>query len=149
MTIDFNQLQVGDAIPSYTAPPITRTHLVRYAGASGDFNPLHHDETFAKAIGLNGVIAHGMFIMGIAGEAVTSWIDNKNLRNFSVHFLSMTEPVDLNNYIQTKDRATITVSGKVVDRYEENGEKRIRCEIIALDAQGSRKLNGYFVAAIL
>ncbi len=148
MTIDFNQLQVGDAIPSYTAPPITRTHLVRYAGASGDFNPLHHDETFAKAIGLNNVIAHGMFIMGIAGEAITSWIDNKNLRKFSVHFMSMTEPVDLTDFEHTKDRATITISAQVVEKYEKDGEKRVRCAIIARDAQGSRKLNGFFVAAM-
>ncbi|MEE9912201.1 MAG: MaoC family dehydratase N-terminal domain-containing protein [Deltaproteobacteria bacterium] len=148
MTINFDAIQVGDAIPAYTSAPITRTHLVRYAGASGDFNPLHHDETFAKAIGLNTVIAHGMFIMGIAGEAITSWIENKYLRKYSVHFLSMTQPVDLDDFENTKGRATITVSGKVVDKYEENGEKRIRCEIIAQDAQGSRKLTGYFVAGL-
>jgi len=147
MHIDFNSIEVGDAIPSYTSLPITRTHLVRYAGASGDFNPLHHDETFAKAIGLKSVIAHGMFIMGIAGEAITSWIDNKKLRKFSVHFLSMTEPMDLNDFENTKNRATITVSGKLIEKYEENGEKRIRCEIVALDGRGSRKLDGYFIAA--
>jgi len=148
MAVNFDELQIGDAIPAYTAAPITRTHLVRYAGASGDFNPLHHDETFAKAIGMDQVIAHGMFIMGIAGEAITSWIDYKYLRRFSVHFLSMTYPVDLDDIENTKGRATITVSGKVVEKYEENGEKRIRCEIIALDAKGSRKLTGFFVVAI-
>jgi acyl dehydratase len=148
MTINFDTVQVGDAMPAYTALPITRTHLVRYAGASGDFNPLHHDETFARAIGLNTVIAHGMFIMGIAGEAITSWIENKYLRKFSVRFLGMTEPMDLNNYESTKDRATITVSGKVVAKYEENGEKKIRCDIVAQDAQGSRKLSGSFIAAL-
>jgi len=148
MSIDFNSIQVGDAIPAYTSAPITRTHLVRYAGASGDFNPLHHDETFAKAIGLNGVIAHGMFVMGIAGEAITAWVDNKYLRKFSVHFLSMTEPVNLDDYVNTQGRATITVSGKVIEKYEENGEKRIRCEIVAQDAHGSRKLDGTFIIAL-
>ncbi len=148
MFVNFDAIQVGDPVPPYTAAPITRTQLVKYAGASGDFNPLHHDETFAKAIGMNNVIAHGMFIMGIAGEAITSWIDNKYLRRFSVHFLSMTHPVDLDDYENTKGRATITVSGKVVEKYEENGEKRIRCEIVAEDAQGSRKLTGFFVVAI-
>ena len=148
MSIDFESIRIGEAIPSYTSAPITRTHLVRYAGASGDFNPLHHDDSFAKTIGFNSVIAHGMFIMGIAGEAITSWIDNKNLRKFSVHFLSMTEPVDLNDYENTKDRATITVSGHIVEKYEENGENRIRCEIVATDAKGGRKLDGYFIAAI-
>ncbi len=148
MTTNFDTIQIGDTMPTYTSLPITRTHLVRYAGASGDFNPLHHDETFAKAIGLNTVIAHGMFIMGIAGEAITSWIDNKCLRKFSVRFLSMTQPMDLDNYENTQNRATITVTGKVMEKYEENGEKRIRCEIIAQDAQGSRKLTGSFVAAL-
>ena len=148
MTINFDTMKVGDAIPVYTSAPITRTQLVRYAGASGDFNPLHHDETFVRMIGMGTVIAHGMFIMGIAGEAITSWIDNKDLRKFSVHFLSMTQPVNLDDFEQTKGRATITVSGKVIEKYEENGEKRIRCDIIAQDAQGSRKLTGFFVVAL-
>jgi len=148
MPVNFDAIQIGDAIPTYTSEPITRTHLVRYSGASGDFNPLHHDSTFARMIGREDVIAHGMFVMGIAGEAITSWIDNKYLRKFSVHFLSMTQPVNLDDYENTKDRATITVSGKVVEKYEENGEKRIRCEIVAQDAQGSRKLAGFFVAAL-
>ena len=148
MALDFDTIQIGDVIPPYTSAPITRTHLVRYAGASGDFNPLHHDETFAVAVGLETVIAQGMFIMGIAGEAITSWIDNQCLRNFSVHFLSMTQPVNLDDYGNTKDRATITVSGKVVDKYEENGEKKIRCQLTARDAKGSRKLKGFFVAAL-
>lgn len=62
MTIDFDSIAVGDSMPSYTSKPITRAQLARYAGASGDFNPLHTDETFARAIGLDSVIAHGMFI---------------------------------------------------------------------------------------
>lgn len=148
MALDFDTIQIGDVMPPYTSAPITRTHLVRYAGASGDFNPLHHDETFAVAVGLETVIAQGMFIMGIAGEAITSWIDNQCLRKFSVHFLSMTQPVNLGDYGNTKDRATITVSGKVVDKYEENGEKKIRCQLTARDAKGSRKLKGFFVAAL-
>ena len=148
MTINFDAMNVGDAIPVYTSAPITRTQLVRYAGASGDFNPLHHDESFIRAIGMDTVIAHGMFIMGIAGEAITSWIDNKNLRKFSVHFLSMTQPVNLDDFEQTKGRSTITISGKVAEKYEENGERRIRCDIMARDAQGSRKLKGFFIAAL-
>jgi acyl dehydratase len=146
--INFDAIAVGDAIPVYTAAPITRTQLVRYAGASGDFNPLHHDETFTRMIGMDNVIAHGMFIMGIAGEAITSWIDNRYLRKFSVHFLGMTQPVNLDDFENTKGRATITVRGKVIEKYEENGEKRIRCNIIAQDAHGSRKLTGFFVVAL-
>ena len=148
MHVNFDSIKIGNAIPDYTIGPITRTHLVRYAGASGDFNPLHHDETFAKMIGFDSIIAHGMLIMGITGEAITSWVENKYLRKMSVRFLTMTEPVDWNNVENTKNRATITISGKVVKKYEENGEKRIHCSIIAKDALGSRKLDGFFIAAL-
>ena len=148
MAVKYDDINIGDGIPSYTTGPITRTHLVRYAGASGDFNPLHHDETFAKMIGLNSVIAHGMLIMAIVGEAITAWIENKYLRKLSVRFSSMTEPVNWNDVENTKKRATITVSGKVVKKYEENGEKRIQCNIVAKDELGSRKLDGYFIIAL-
>ena len=148
MAVKYDDINIGDVIPSYTTGPITRTNLVRYAGASGDFNPLHHDETFAKMIGLNSVIAHGMLIMAIVGEAITAWVENKYLRKLSVRFSSMTEPVNWNDVENTKKRATITVSGKVVKKYEENGEKRIQCNIVAKDALGSRKLDGVFIVAL-
>jgi len=148
MAVNYDDIEVGNKMPVYTSAPITRTHLVRYAGASGDFNPLHHDETFIKMIGSKNVIAHGMLIMGIVGEAITSWIENKYLRRFNTRFLSMTEPADLDDMENTKDRATIIVSGEVVKKYEENGEKRILCDIIAQDALGSKKLSGFFIAAL-
>ena len=146
--INYDDIEVGNKMPAYTSAPITRTHLVRYAGASGDFNPLHYDQTFARMIGMKNIIAHGMLIMGIAGEAITSWIENKYLRKFNVRFLSMTEPVDWDDTDNTKDRATIIVKGEVVKKFEENGEKRIQCDIIAQDALGSKKLSGFFIAAL-
>jgi acyl dehydratase len=97
---------------------------------------------------MKNVIAHGMLIMGIAGEAITSWIENKYLRKFNVRFLSMTEPADWDDMENTKDKAIITVSGKIVKKFEENGEKRIQCDIIAQDALGSKKLSGFFIAAL-
>lgn len=148
MVINYNDINVGDTMPTYTSTPITRTHLVRYAGASGDFNPLHHDESFIKMIGMDNVIAHGMLIMSIAGEAITGWIDQRNLRKFNARFMSMTEPADLNDMENTKNRATITISGKIVEKHEENGEKIIKCDIVAKDASGSRKLVGFFIAAL-
>ena len=146
MAVKYDDIEVGNKMPVYASAPITRTHLVRYAGASGDFNPLHHDQTFVKMIGMKNVIAHGMLIMGIAGEAITAWIGNKYLRKFNVRFLSMTEPMDLDDIENTKDRATIIVSGEIVKKYEENGEKIFECEIIAQDALGSKKLSGFFIA---
>lgn len=148
MPLDFTNTNIGESLPPYTASPLTRTDLVRYAGASGDFNPLHHDDTFVKGIGMKNVIAHGTLIMGIAGEAVTTWIDIRNLRKFNVRFAGMTEPVDFDDWENTKERATITITGRVADKFEEKGEKKIRCSIVAKDALGGIKLKGFFVAAM-
>jgi acyl dehydratase len=146
-TLTYESISVGDAMPTFISDPITRTHLVRYAGASGDFNPLHHDETFVKLFGMPRVISHGMFVMGIVGQAITDWIDDKNLRKFGVRFSGMTEPMDMDDQ-NSKERATIVVTGTVVEKYEIDGEKVMRCEINAADKQGSVKLTGSFVAAL-
>ncbi|PKN53682.1 MAG: hypothetical protein CVU55_00740 [Deltaproteobacteria bacterium HGW-Deltaproteobacteria-13] len=148
MALNYNDIEIGNEMPVFTSATITRTHLVRYAGASGDFNPLHYDQTFIKAIGMKNVIAHGMLIMAIVGEAINSWVGNKYLRKFSARFLSMTEPVDWDDIENTKDRATIIVSAKVVKKFEENGEKRFQCDITAQDALGSKKLSGFFTATL-
>ncbi len=148
MTGQHNTIEIGSEMPEYISLPITRTHLVRYAGASGDFNPLHHDQTFANTIGLQNVIAHGMFIMAIAGEAITSWIGNKNIKKFHSRFLAKTEPVDWDNFENTKDRATIVVKGKVIRLFVENGEKLFECKIVAENLLGSKKLSGSFIAVV-
>jgi hypothetical protein len=148
MSLQFADINIGDSLVPYTSPPITRTDLVRYAGASGDFNPLHHDCTFVKTIGMERVIVHGMLIMGIAGQAITTWVNNKNLRKFNVRFAGMTEPVDFDDWENTQQRATITISGKVRNKFEENGEKKIRCDIVAKDGSGNTKLRGFFIAAL-
>lgn len=73
MTIGIDSLEVGQQIGSATLD-ITRTDLVRYAGASGDLNPIHWNQSFAEGVGLPGVIAHGMFTMGAAVQLVTDWV---------------------------------------------------------------------------
>ncbi|MEN6330961.1 MAG: MaoC/PaaZ C-terminal domain-containing protein [Smithella sp.] len=148
MPLQFADLNIGDSLAPYTSSPITRTDLVRYAGASGDFNPLHHDNTFVTTIGMERVIVHGMLIMGIAGQAITSWIDNKDLRKFNVRFAGITEPVDFDDWENTWQRATITITGKIRNKFEENGENRIRCDIVAKDGLGNTKLRGFFIAAL-
>lgn len=148
MTVKYSDIEVGSEMPEYVCTPLNRTHLVRYAGASGDFNPLHYDQTFVKSIGFKTVIAHGMLIMGMVGEAITAWTGNKNLKKFNVRFLSMTEPVDLDDQERTKDRATIIIRGKVVRKFEENGEQNFECNVTAQDALGSKKLSGFFIAGL-
>ena len=81
---------VGTALPPLTVR-LTRTDLVRYAGASGDFNPIHHSEHFAAAVGLPGVVAHGLLTMGTALRVVTDWVgDPGRVRSYAVRF---TRPV--------------------------------------------------------
>ena len=146
--IFYKDVKVGDEMPSFTSDPITRTHLVRYAGASGDFNPLHHDNTFVALFGMPNVISHGMLIMGITGRAVTNWIPQKHLKKYKVRFSGMTDPMDLNDAANTTKRGTITVKGKVVKKWEEGKDKLIECEIESADGNGNVKLTGTFVAAL-
>ena len=93
--VAFENLQVGQLLPSYTKPPITKVQLVKYAGASGDFNPLHTDDEFAQKIGMQGVIAHGMLVMGFLGEYVMKLAgDVAQVKQFSMRFGAMTVPGD-------------------------------------------------------
>jgi len=75
-------------------PPLTRTDLVRYAGASGDFNPLHHDHAFASAAGLPDVMAHGMLSAGLLASALTSWFGAGSVLRYAVRFLKPVWPGD-------------------------------------------------------
>jgi len=70
----FEDVQPGDAMPPLVKPPIQQIQLTRYAGASGDFNPIHQDDAFAKAAGMGGVFAHGMLSMGFVAQSVTDWV---------------------------------------------------------------------------
>jgi len=146
--IYYDDVNVGDEMPAFTSDPLTRTHFVRYAGASGDFNPLHHDATFVKLFGMETVISHGMLVMGITGRAITDWIPQKYLKSFKVRFAGMTQPADVNDMENTTARATMTVTGKVVNKAEENGEKIIECEIQTADANGEVKITGVVKAAL-
>lgn len=84
--IDFESLSVGEAIPG-ARYPLTRDRLVRYAGASGDFNPIHWNPRVAAEVGLPDVIAHGMLTMATASRSVTDWVgDPARVLEYSVRF---------------------------------------------------------------
>ncbi len=133
----YEDINVGDEMPELVKGPLQKLQHVMYAGASGDFNPLHTDDDFAKAVGLDGVIAHGMLIMGFVGQAITQWIPRKYLKKFGVRFAGMTKPGN-----------TITVKGNVVDKLVEGSENIIRCEVLAQDENGDIKVTGHFEAAL-
>ena len=89
--MDYKNLKIGDSIPSLENPPITRTMLALYAGASGDHNPIHIDIDFAKKSGFSDVIAHGMLIMAIASKNLTNVFTQNSIKEISVKFVSMTK----------------------------------------------------------
>ncbi len=107
MTPAFDAVAVGDALPPLTLR-VTRVQLVRYAGASGDFNPIHWNERAAMAVDLPGVIAHGMLTMGAAGRVVTDWAgDPGRVREYETRF---TRPVVVPD---DADGATVEVTAAV------------------------------------
>lgn len=94
--LHLNELQEGQELPIHVKKPVTKVQLVKYAGASGDFNPLHTDDAFAQKIGLPGVIAHGMLVMGFLGEYVNKLAGEVALvKDFKMRFGAMTFPKDV------------------------------------------------------
>jgi acyl dehydratase len=133
--IYFEDLKVGDRMPPLTKDPINQIQLVRYAGASGDFNPLHFDPSIGEAAGFGDVIAHGMLIMGFVGEAITNWIPNRFLRKFKARFIGITRLNDI-----------ITITGRVIEK--KDPEYTIICSVAAKDQKGEVKIKGSFEAQL-
>lgn len=124
--INLASLEVGQEIGSVEFL-LTRDSLVRYAGASGDFNPIHYRDDFAKAVGLDGVLAHGMLTMGAAVQVVVDWIgDPGRVIDYGVRF---TKPV----FVDARDGAVLTVTGKIGEIDAENSIVRIDIAAVAAD----------------
>ena len=133
----FDEVQEGQAIPPFVVDGLTRTDLVRYAGASGDFNPIHHDEEFSKMAGNPTVFGHGMLTAGFVAKCVTDFVGPENLRRYKVRFATRVWPGD-----------TITCQGRVTRKYDEAGEHRIDGELVALRQTGEVAVSGTFTAAL-
>ena len=116
--IDIAGLEVGQEIGSRTFK-LTRDSLVRYAGASGDFNPIHYRDDFAQKVGLPGVLAHGMLTMGVAVQVAAEWVgDAGKVIDYGVRF---TKPV----LVDAAAGALLTVTGKVGEIDSETNQVRI------------------------
>ncbi|NYZ15794.1 dehydratase [Azospirillum sp. RWY-5-1] len=127
----------GDALAPVLFGPITRTTLALYAGASGDHNPAHIDIDFARKAGLEDVFAHGMLSMAELARVVTRWAGLGRVESLSTRFLAIT-PVG----------ATVTCRGEVVERFERNGEPRLRVALTAEIDGGVRTLAGEAVLRV-
>jgi len=129
MSPTFNELTAGQEIGSRTIE-VTRTDLVKYAGASGDFNPIHWNEAFATGVELPGVIAHGMFTMGSAVQLVTDWAgDPAAVVDFQTRF---TKPVLVTDTTGTPEPgATIEVSGTIGKLDADAGTARVDLTVVS------------------
>ena len=120
------KLTIGQELPAREFK-ITRDSLVRYAGASGDFNPIHYRDDFAQKVGLPGVLAHGMLTMGLAVQVVVDFVGGSgNILDYRVRF---TKPV----LVDAKDGATVTVSAKVAEIAEDGKSARIDLTAVAAE----------------
>ena len=133
----YEDVQVGDAIPALTTSSVSHVQLVRYAGASGDFNPLHTDPKIGEMIGIGGIISHGMLVMGFVGQMLSDYVGPTALRKFGVRFKGMTRLDDV-----------ITCTGTITEKYEVDGEARISGKVQAANQNGDLKVSGTFVAAV-
>jgi acyl dehydratase len=114
MIVSYDQIEAGAELPA-ASYPVTRLSLVKYCGASGDFNVIHWNERIAKAVGLPDVIAHGMFTMAQAGRYVTDWAGpGAFVTEFGVRFSSMVVVPDDDH------GATIEISGQVEEKLADN-----------------------------
>ena len=132
----FEDVSEGDAGPE-VRHELTRTDLVMYAGASGDFNPMHHDEVKAKAAGLPSVFGHGMFSAGLLGRALTDYVGIGNLRRYKVRFVKQTWPGE-----EFVTRVVVKAKRK------DDGDNLIDLECALTNADGEVKVEGEATAAL-
>ncbi|MEZ7697997.1 MULTISPECIES: MaoC family dehydratase [Rothia] len=138
--VRFEDLEKGQDIGLRTVE-LSRASLVRYAGASGDFNPIHWNERFAQSVGLSGVIAHGMLTMGTAVQLVSDWVgDPGAIVDYQTRF---TKPVPVADAPggENPDTPTnaLTISGKVGALNEEERTARIDLTVTARDEEGKEQ----------
>jgi len=132
----YDELNVGDEAPPLVVENLTRTHFVRYAGASGDFNPMHHDDTIATKVGNPSVFGHGMLTAGLMARVLKDWFGPEALRRFQVRFSKQVWPGD-----------TITFTAKVTGKREVGGKKLVDLATTATNQDGVEVLTGTASAA--
>ncbi len=129
--------EVGDELPPLRLPPVDRTALALFAGASGDHNAIHIDIDVARRAGLPDVFAQGMLGMAWLGRLLTDWAPQHRLRQFDVRFQGITH---LGNALRC--------SGRVVDKFVHDGEARVRVEIRCENQHGQTKIVGEAIVAL-
>jgi len=136
--LDPRTVRVGDALPELAKEPIDREDLKRYAAASGDPNPIHLDEEFAKSAGYPGVFAHGMLSMGYLGDfVVRAGGGPETVRKLRARFAKLTWPGD-----------RLTCRGVVTAVRDEGGTRLVDCDVWTETSDGERKVTGSATLAL-
>jgi len=133
----FDALSVGDALPPLVLPPITRTTLALFAGASGDHNPIHIDTDIARKAGMPDVFAQGMLSAAYLGRLLTDWVPQHQLRQVNLRFVGITH---LGHQL--------TCTGRVAEKIEQGGERLVRVEIATTTQYGDKKIVGDALLAL-
>jgi acyl dehydratase len=137
MSTLFDNIKVGDTLPPLTLGPVNRTMLALFAGASGDHNAVHIDIDFARSAGMPDVFAHGMLSMAWLGRLLTQWADQRQVRQFGVRFVGITH---LGH--------RIACNGRVVEKFDADGERRVKVEIQTTNQYGEPRVLGDAVIAL-
>ena len=127
----FESIRVGEELPALAKAPVDRVQLSRYAGASGDYNPVHVDEIYAKSVGMPSVYAPGMLVMGMLGQLVSDWARGGQLRRYNVRFIKMVWPGD-----------TVVCKGRVSDRWGSGGRYFVEIDLWAENQRGELVMKG-------
>jgi acyl dehydratase len=127
VTLTWDDLQEGTELPAREFGPLTRTDIVRYVGASGDWNPIHHDEEYARAAGFPTVFSPGMLQAGMVATFATDQFGAANVRRYAVQFREQLWPGDV-----------LLCTATVTRRYEEDGERRVDLELVGTRAASGR-----------
>ena len=135
--INFDEIRVGDALPTLTLPPVTRTTLALFGGASGDHNPIHLDIDVARRAGLPDVFAQGMLGMAWLGRLLTAWVPQSRLRRFEVRFLGITHLGHV-----------ISCSGEVIEKQIVDGERQVVVEVRSRNQYGETRIAGEAVVVL-
>ena len=138
MALNTAQLQVGDTYSEVLVKDLTRTQLVQYAGASGDYNPVHTDEKFVTEVaGYPTVFAHGMLTMGMTGMLLTNYVGDGRLTKYGVRFVNQVWPGD-----------TLTGTAEVVEIREEDGAHLVDLKLTTVNQDDTPVLTGTATARI-
>lgn len=138
MALQASKLKVGDTHTERVVDNLTRTQIVQYAGASGDYNPLHTDEVYTVQVaGYPSVFAHGMLTMGLTGKMLTNYVGDGRLAKYGVRFTNQVWPGD-----------TLDAKAEVSALREEGGERYVDLTVSTVNQDGKEVLSGYATARI-